>query len=191
MKLIDHSTRAKQIRHTLKHYFGLPERYWDLCEDFMTWRTRWQILQGADALDPERPERVEQNDQARTAVNSGYGHWLVCAQRAVAEAEQQCQIYRLDEPGKSIYVGRSGVVAIAAMGQRTLSLVTSFRCVPHWTVRHRDGTGIAQSWEEAAHGWTAAKILGVSRRTAVRRAARRALGMQASSPAASGSGSCA
>lgn len=190
MTLLDHSTRVKQIRHTLKHYFGLPERYWDLCEDFMTWRSRWLILQGANALDPDRPEIAEQTDQARSAVDSGYGHWFGCAQRAVADAEQLGQVYRLDEPGKSIYVGRCGVVCIVAAGQRGLSLVTSFRCVPRWTVRHREGLPSPQAWEEAAQGWVAARILGVSRRTAVRRAARRALRMQASS-AAGEAGSCA
>lgn len=178
--LFDHSARVKQIRHTLKHYFGIPERYWDLGETFMAWRARWQILQAADALDPERADQVENNSKAQTAVSEGYTRWFDRAQCAVIEAEQLGQVYQLDEADKQIYVGRSGVLAIVVLAAPRLSLVTSFRCVPRWTKQDREATDIARPWEDAAREWTARKILGIARRTAVRRADRRALGLQRS-----------
>ncbi len=69
MSLYDNSSREKQVRHVLKHFFCVAERYWDLTGDLASWLARWRILQAADALDPNRTERVERALSSRHAVD--------------------------------------------------------------------------------------------------------------------------
>lgn len=165
MSLYDNSSREKQVRHVLKHFFCVAERYWDLTGDLASWLARWRILQAADALDPNRTERVERALSSRQAVDSGFTEWFGLAERGLREGQQAGQDFPLEEPGKRIFVGVGGLLIVVLERGNDEILLSSYRAVPSWARRSREPVGSASVWEEEAF---------IMARTAVRRAARRA-----------------
>lgn len=174
MSLRDNSSRPKQVRHVLKHFYRTAERYWDLTKDLSDWLTRWTQLQAADALDPDRPWQAEQTPLTRQAVDSGYAQWFELADRAVSEASRTGHVFPLAEPGKRIFVGLGGILVIATGSTTEHILLTSYRPVPSWSKRSRQPAGSSEIWEATAWHRVESKVPGVVARTAVRRAQRRA-----------------
>ncbi len=165
MSLRDNSTREKRVRHVLKHFFCVAERYWDLTGDLESWLARWRLLQAADALDPYRTEQVEQVLSSRQAVDSGFTEWFGLAQQGLREGQLAGQDFPLEEPGKRIYVGLGGLLIVVLELGNDEILLSSYRAVPSWGRRSREPAGSASVWEEEAL---------IRARTAVRRATRRA-----------------
>lgn len=175
-RLLSTSSPEKRVRHTLKHFFNLAERFWELTGDFPSWRERWNALRIADALDPDRPERVETNQAAAQAARTGHDEWFALAVQARTHAEGKQQVFLIDANGKHLFIGPAGLIVFARRQGRDYVLLTSFRCTPSWSRRGRAQAGSPQPWEEAAwHRAETGSSIPVQVRAAVRRAHRRAL----------------
>lgn len=174
-RLIFTADREKRIQHTLKHFFNLAERFWELTGDFDAWLVRWQALRTADALDPKRTERVDSTEASAAAMHSGYSDWFAIAEKTVAHAQSKGQVFLVDELGTQLFVGHAGLLAFAHAQRSDYILHTCYRCTPKWRQRQWAPAGSRYPWEDLAWRKAENKVSPVDERAAVRRAFRRAL----------------
>lgn len=183
IRLISTSSAEKRVKHTLKHFYNLAERFYELTGDLASWHERWNALRTADALDPNRPERVYTTKAAEEAARTGHEDWFAQAEKAVAYAEPTQQSFLVDPTGRYVFVGHAGVLVFTQQHGQQHALRTCFRCTPSWRRRQRAESGSLRPWEEAAWYRAEKSTDRVVVRTAVRRAQRRALPDRSEAPA--------
>lgn len=175
IRLISTSSEEKRIKHTLKHFYNVAERFFELTGDFAGWHARWNALRTADALDPNRPERVHTTKAAEEAAQTGHEDWFAVAGQAVEYADRMRQTFLIDATGQYLFVGPAGLLVFTQRHGQSHALRTCFRCTPSWKRRAKAASGSLQPWEDAAWHRAAKTSAPVALRAAVRRAYRRAL----------------
>lgn len=149
MNLVDRSSENTRNSHTLRHYFSLTEKYFEIHRGgFPVWHARWKTLQGANALDLNSWTEGITNPAALQTMKESHGEWVNCAQKAVDDAERSMRFFPLSLI-KRFHVGRAGVVAITTACRGTTYLVTSFRCVPTSALKKRFPFSM-EAWEAAS-----------------------------------------
>lgn len=163
-----------RVRHVLKHYYHLPERFFDLGGDLRTWLAAWNALRIVGAQDESNWYLVLPGSAAETAVDDGHERWFQIAAAAAAWAIAHGEVRPAPGSGICSLLGQKGVVIIARTAGPAYQLLTCYRTVPGWSALPRLDP---HPWEDRARRKVEALLekSGVAQRTAVRRNRRHAL----------------
>lgn len=173
MSLLPMRGEESAARHTLKHYFSLRERFFDVTGDAISWLAAWNDLRAAGLLDEDGPipgAPLAAVGRAAADLDQGRRTYFAAAVVAHADACARAEVRPSGYDGRRSFLGRAGVVVITTSIAEGDRMITCYRVVPRWlrTIPRR----APGPWERAALAKVTRLAAATVERTTVRRARR-------------------
>ena len=127
MKIVPYRDRSRRLEKVVRHYYALPERWWEITEpSLQAWTGEWNSLRGLGVFLREQSWLlIEPDTPADALCAKAHARWLAIAELACDQARVARTVYPA-EKNRVCYVGRDGVTVYVTTDQRP-RLVTCFR----------------------------------------------------------------